>query len=148
MPTRLRIPHTIRERIVFVDTSAHYASIDKDDKNHYAAKVFLASAEEEHLCLVTSNFVVAETHALILNTPSLGYQSARTFLEKIRASARKPERITEEDEERAWEIIKTYDDKQFTYIDATSFALMQRLGIRRAFAFDQHFSQYGFIRVP
>jgi predicted nucleic acid-binding protein len=54
------------------------------------------------------------------------------------------ESVAHADEIRAREIIQTYQDRSFSYTDATSFAVMERLGIRRAFAFDKHFEQYGF----
>jgi predicted nucleic acid-binding protein len=43
------------------------------------------------------------------------------------------------------EFIFTYTDKSFSYTDATTFAVMERLGINEALAFDQHFPQYGFL---
>jgi len=41
-----------------------------------------------------------------------------------------------------------YNDKDFSFTDCTSFALMERLKIKTAFSFDAHFTQYGFIRIP
>lgn len=41
------------------------------------------------------------------------------------------------------DIICSYEDKTFSYTDATTFAVADRLGIRRAFAFDKHFVQFG-----
>ena len=35
-------------------------------------------------------------------------------------------------------------DKTFSYTDACSVAVMERLGLKTAFAFDPHFRQYGF----
>ncbi len=35
-------------------------------------------------------------------------------------------------------------DKRFSYTDASSFAVMERLGIGTAFGFDRDFAQYGF----
>lgn len=52
-------------------------------------------------------------------------------------------RVGLEDEKRARDIISRYDDKEFSLTDATSSAVMERLGISSAFAFDQHFTQYG-----
>jgi predicted nucleic acid-binding protein len=52
--------------------------------------------------------------------------------------------VTEEDELRAKTILLRYADKDFSYVDATSFAVMERLGLQTAFAFDEHFMQYGF----
>ena len=37
-----------------------------------------------------------------------------------------------------------YDDKNFTLTDATSFAVMERLGMTEGFTFDRNFAQYGF----
>lgn len=47
------------------------------------------------------------------------------------------------DEERAREIIYTHEDKAFSYTDATTFAVIERLGIKSTFTFDQHFAQIG-----
>jgi predicted nucleic acid-binding protein len=52
-------------------------------------------------------------------------------------------RISKTDEEKARRIIFGYRDKEFSYCDATSFALIERLRIRSAIAFDIHFTQYG-----
>gem|GEM_PF-6379042 len=35
-------------------------------------------------------------------------------------------------------------DKSFSYTDATTFTVMERLRIANVLAFDQHFVQYGF----
>lgn len=40
--------------------------------------------------------------------------------------------------------VTTQTDKSYSYTDATSFAIMGRLGLRTAFAFDPHFRQFGF----
>ena len=56
---------------------------------------------------------------------------------------------TEEDESRAWEIFVQYEDKGFSFTDCTSFAIIERLKIDTAFAFDDHFIQYGkFMVIP
>jgi len=51
--------------------------------------------------------------------------------------------VSAEDEEKAFEILKQHGDKGFSFTDATSFTVMERLGLTNAFAFDEHFSQYG-----
>jgi predicted nucleic acid-binding protein len=144
MRESLTVPSYIREKIIFVDTSAHYALINESDKNHKIARDFLDFAEKNNFRFITSNFILAETHALILKKSMLGYNFAKNFLIEARKSNKMPERIKAEDEERAYQIIINYKDKDFTYTDATSFALMERLGIMKAFTFDQHFAQYGF----
>ena len=52
------------------------------------------------------------------------------------------ERISLKDEENAWQIITDFDDKNFSYVDATTFAIMTRLGLSEVFSFDDHFNQY------
>ena len=55
---------------------------------------------------------------------------------------------TEEEDEAARDIIARYADKEFSYTDAVSFAIMERLGIGTAFAFDDDFRQYGLEVIP
>ena len=47
------------------------------------------------------------------------------------------------DEVRAIDILARYKDKTFSYTDATSFAVMERLGIGAALSLDSDFKQYG-----
>ena len=128
--------------MIFVDTGAFYAAINQNDENHKEATVLFHKATEEEWRLITSNFVVAETHALILSR--LGRNLAVAWLRSIPATII---RISKADEERAKRIIFGYRDKEFSYCDASSFALIERLRIREAMAFDSHFEQYGKFRV-
>ncbi len=52
-------------------------------------------------------------------------------------------RVQEVDERRARGEIFRYEDKSFSLVDCLSFAVMERLQIPYAFAFDRHFAQYG-----
>lgn len=95
--------------------------------------------------MLTTNFVVAEAHALHLNR--LGRGVARAFLASLDTSSTVVVRVTEDDERRGRAIVFRYADKDFSLTDATSFAVMERLGVRHAFTFDRHFEQYGFINL-
>ena len=55
--------------------------------------------------------------------------------------------MTPEDEQRARDIVYKYEDKDFSLVDATSFTIMERLGIDQAFSFDHHFEQFGFVTL-
>ena len=92
--------------------------------------------------LVTTNYVLAELHALLL--ARVGRRIALTVILDLIASETTMVRVGEDEERRALEILRTYADKDFTFVDATSFAVMERLGITQAFTFDRHFGQYGF----
>jgi predicted nucleic acid-binding protein len=93
--------------------------------------------------LFTSSAVLAETHALLLNR--LGRHVGLRFLNSMEDSATRVVRVTAADEEHAKQIIRTYDDKDFSFTDATSFAVMERLRISTAFSFDRNFAQYGLL---
>ena len=75
-----------------------------------------------------TNFIVAECHALSLSR--LGADIARKWL---LGNIWPVERVNVEDETKARVIIEQYTDKTFSYTDATSFAVMDRLGIKTAF---------------
>ena len=123
---------------VLVDTSAVYALLDQSDACHPSAKASLESLKRARSEPVLTNFIVAECHALSL--ARLGARLARNWL---LSNIWVVERVTADDEAMARDIIRKYTDKTFSYTDATSFAVMDRLGLRTAFAFDPHFRQYG-----
>jgi predicted nucleic acid-binding protein len=56
-------------------------------------------------------------------------------------------RIAAVDFERAIAIYRSYADKHWSFTDCTSFAVMERLAVTKAFAFDEHFRQFGSIVV-
>lgn len=75
---------------------------------------------------------------------TLGAARARQFLHDIQRGSTVIVRARASDEQRAQEILFRYTDKAWSFADATSFAIMERLDIRYAFTFDSDFAQYGF----
>jgi predicted nucleic acid-binding protein len=126
---------------VFVDTSGFYASLNRRDASHRDAARLFRQAQREQWFLCTTNFVLAESHALIL--ARMGRDRAWRFLQAIITGRTNVIRADEADEGRARAIIEHYQDKAFSYCDAVSFAVMERLDIQNAIAFDDHFRQYG-----
>jgi len=124
---------------VLVDTSAVFALLDRSDVKHAAARRVLTELKQRRTSPLLTNFIVAESHALALSR--LGAEIARRWL---LGNVWPIERVTEDDEAKARTIIARFTDKAFSYTDATSFAVMERLGLKVAFAFDPHFRQYGF----
>jgi predicted nucleic acid-binding protein len=132
---------------IFVDASAWIAVTDKDDNYHSLAVEVYPTLLAKYRRLVTSNLVVAETHAAL--RLDLGHQAAMAFLENVRSSPRLLRvHATQAMEDAAVEILRRYDDQDFSYADAVSFALMKARGIKEAFAFDRHFATMGFRLVP
>jgi predicted nucleic acid-binding protein len=124
---------------IFVDTGAFYALADKRDKHHKQAKQFYIKHFKSGL-FVTSNFVFLESWTLIHH--KLGKRAARTFWETIRSGVIYVRNITNLDLENAWEIFNKYKDQDFSLVDCTSFAMMERLKIYEVFTFDVHFSVF------
>ncbi len=125
---------------IMVDTSAIYALIDRSDNNHIKAGKALIRMSRGNYQVLLTNFIVAECHNLILGR--LGHKTAREWLKNFCWPV---ERITAEDERVAQEIIMTHQDKSFSFTDATTFSVMQRLDIVYYFGFDRHFKQFGFL---
>lgn len=135
---------TFRRRI-FVDTSAYYAATDEYDQQHELAALTLRQLVADRYEFVTSNFVLAELHALII--ARIGRSVAYDTLVDLLASERVID-VTEHEHLRAMEILRQYADKSFTLTDAYSFAVMERFEILSAFTFDRHFEQFGWRVVP
>ena len=54
-------------------------------------------------------------------------------------------KVTEEIENKACGIFSKYEDKELSFTDCTSFAIMEKFGIRNAFAFDDDFERMGYM---
>jgi len=75
----------------------------------------------------------------------LGASAGQEFLWRTRRSAFTGRVFVSESwEEAAEDLLGRYGDQDFSYVDATSFIAMQRLGLEEAFAFDHHFAVLGF----
>jgi len=127
---------------VFVDTSAFVALRNESEAEHEPARQALSSLIEEGAKLFTSNYVFAETYTALL--VRVGRGEAVEWGRRFRAGeAIELVRVEPEVEERAWEILESHDDKRWSYVDAISFALIERDGGDEAFAFDADFAQRG-----
>ena len=56
-------------------------------------------------------------------------------------------RIDERVEATAWDWLHRHDERPYSFVDATSFALMRSLGISEALAFDGDFAAAGFTEL-
>jgi predicted nucleic acid-binding protein len=133
-------PPSLRLRRAFADSSSYAALQDRNDTNHEAAVAILGDIAATGYRLVTTNVILIEAHALILS--SLGREQARQFLIGVRQSNTALIRVRAQDEVQAQGILFRYTDKDWSFADATSFVIMDRLGIDLAFTFDSDFGQY------
>ena len=129
-------------RSVFVDTSAFVALRNAAEAEHERARVALSALLAEGAALFTSNYVFAETYTALM--VRVGRGEAIEWGRRFRASgAIELVRLEEDVEGEAWDILERHGDKRWSYVDATSFALIEREGGAEAFAFDAHFGQRG-----
>jgi uncharacterized protein len=70
------------------------------------------------------------------------------WLDRVRHELRvRIERVEAELEAEAWDWLRAHDERSYSFVDATSFALMRKLRIREALAFDGHFAAAGFVEL-
>ncbi len=131
---------TQAQRLVFIDTSAFIALWNPDDRNSQRALGYLDQIRENRLRFLTTNFIFDEVYAFFCRNHRLAVELGEQILTNPLFEY---VRVTAADEAKAWEIAKRYTDKDFSFTDCTSFVVMERLGLKEVFAFDEHFRQYG-----
>ena len=117
-----------------------YAAADRGDRSNARAKRVLSAGER----LLTSDHVLVETWFLLAHR--LGRASAERFWQTIRSGAASVEIVIAADLDVALAIGEGFPDQDFSIVDRTSFAVMQRLGVFRAASLDEHFAIYRFGR--
>lgn len=129
--------------MIFVDTGAWYASIVPTDPNHKIAAEWLQDNTDT---LFTTDYVVDETLTLLRargeNKRALSI--GKSFFE---GGLTIVYRLSESDIDGAWKIFEQFSDKEWSFTDCTSKAVMQNSDITTAFAFDHHFKQFGEVVV-
>jgi len=91
---------------------------------------------------VTTDHVLLETWTLLRS--GVHRSAAEAFWRGLRAGVASLELETEADIDHAWSIGQDFPDQDFSFTDRTSFAVMVRLGLTRAAAFDDHFAVFRF----
>ena len=117
-----------------------YAAADSGDRSNARAKDVLSRGER----LVTSDHVLVESWFLIGHR--LGRSAAEQFWEALRRGAAAIELVVAADLEVAFLMGADFPDQDFSIVDRTSFAVMQRVGIFRAATLDEHFAIFRFGR--
>ncbi|MGH2997216.1 MAG: type II toxin-antitoxin system VapC family toxin [Gaiellaceae bacterium] len=130
--------------MIFVDSSFWIGLTMPRDNRHSAATTILGAHRDASL--VTSNHVRGETWTLLRRRA--GHRVAGRFLDYVEQAIRLrivfvPEAL--EDEALRW--LRRHDEREYSFVDATSFALMRSLRIREALAFDGDFAAAGFTEL-
>ena len=126
--------------MIFLDTSAIYALADLGDPEHERAVTHFRAALESTRGLLTHNYVLVESMALIHHR--LGHSAALKFAESARAFDIKWVDRSLHDE--AVRRVGRSRARRVSFVDQVSFLVMRRHGVRRALAFDADFAAIGF----
>ena len=133
--------------MIFVDTSAWYALVDPGESARPRVASALREAIRKRYRIVTTNLIVAETHALLLRR--LGHGVAVAFVREVGLAPNlvvESSRQLEELALRDW--LERFEDQDFSLTDAVSFSVMSERRIRSALTLDHHFAVAGFEVEP
>jgi predicted nucleic acid-binding protein len=132
---------------VFVDTAGWMACADRADPAHEACTAARDATLEASRILITTDFVVDETLTLI--RVRLGLAAANAWWQQIDGSTRlRWERVENDRFERARNLFFQYRDKDLSFTDCTSIAVMRELRLTTVITTDRHFHQVGFDLLP
>ncbi len=130
--------------LLYVDSSFWIAQRMERDRRFEDARSL--AAQHAASAVATSNLVVGETWSFLRRRE--GHAVAVRWLDGLLGETRAiVERVTAEVEDEAWKWLRVHDERPYSFVDATSFALMRRLGIREALAFDGDFAAAGFTEL-
>jgi hypothetical protein len=132
---------------VFVDTDGWMACADRADPTHAPCRAARDGALEAGRTLITTDFVIDETLALIRFR--LGLSAANAWWQQIDGSTRlRCERIDDDRFERARQLFFRYRDKDLSLTDCTSIAVMRELKLTAVITTDRRVQQVGFDVLP
>jgi len=130
---------------VFVDTSAFLAVLDESDKNHPRAATYWEKTIKNGDALLCHNYILIETSALI--SRRFGMEAVRVFEQDIFPILHTIW-VTKEVHSAAVSAHLMAGKRTLSLADCVSFEVMRRTGVRKAFAFDRHFKDYGYVLNP
>jgi predicted nucleic acid-binding protein len=129
--------------VKFVDSSFWIAFVAPRDRRHAEAEAIWASKPG---ALLTTNHVVGETWTFLRRRAD--HRKAMWFLDRVgRSPSTMVVHVGSDLEDEAWRWLRRHDERSYSFVDATSFALMRQRRLREALAFDGDFSAAGFLEV-
>lgn len=129
--------------MAFVDTSFWFARAVARDGRHAEALALADRVREAPV--TTSSLVLGETWTLL--SREVGHRRAMGWLDAVLSEHVLVEPIVGDLESEAWAWLRQHDERPYSFVDATSFALMRKLRIREALAFDGDFAAAGFVEL-
>jgi len=131
--------------MIYIDTSALLAVLNQEDSNHSTAKKTWLSFLETGELLLTNNYVLIESIAIIQNR--LGVKNVRRMTGEL-LPVIEVDWLDPAQHESALNDVLTANRRNLSLVDCASFETMRRLRIEAAFTFDDHFKEQGFTVIP
>lgn len=140
--------------MIFLDTGFLFAYMSSDDENHERVCEVVDGHRGQRLgeLLLTTNHVVAETITLLRarghRDPSMSHDLAVRVGEQLFAGTfGHVHHATPEEERAAFDYFARHRDKRYSFVDSLSFVVMEKLGVREAWAVDSDFT-HRFVAIP
>lgn len=130
--------------MTLVDTSALYALLDRDDRNHGVAKGLWEALLDKDEPLCTHSCVGVETTALVQRR--LGLEAVRALEALMGVITFYP--VTLALHQQALAALLSAGRREVSLVDWVIFLWMREQSIHQAFAFDQHYLEQGFFTLP
>jgi predicted nucleic acid-binding protein len=131
---------------VFVDTGAWAALRYRRDGNHGGAVAALKRLRKSRCDLVTTDYVLAESVTLLKARGAVDH--AIELGEMLRSGeVARVVAVEASHRDRGWALFVRFRKLRASFVDCTSFAVMQAEGLTRAFTYDRDFRAAGFAIV-
>ncbi|MFT3879157.1 MAG: PIN domain-containing protein [Gemmatales bacterium] len=132
---------------VFVDTAGWAALANQREQHHQQATQLFEQYWKSKTTLITTSAVLSELTAL-LTSRRVSKPEQVQFIEDINNDTAIQVIFVDIDlDASAWQLWRSRLDKSWTFVDCTSFVIMQKMNITDAITSDQHFEQAGFVRL-
>ena len=130
--------------MIFVDTSFWVAYYNGRDPRHQTAVDSLRASAGT--VLATTNHVRGETSTFLRRRTD--HSLAQQFLDKTDRSAQvRIVFVSQQLESDSLKWLRRHDERPYSYVDATSFAVMRAMHIREVLTYDADFAAAGFRAV-
>jgi len=127
--------------MIFIDTNFYVSLENKADSNHEKAKEILNSLIQKDPQFFTTTLILYETVTVI--SLRVGREAAIYFKDNFDPATRVLW-LDKAIETKAWNLFRKIKDKDVSFVDCYSFALLGELMVREVLTFDKDFAKQGF----
>ena len=133
--------------VYFLDTGFLIALEAADDQHHAAAIAAWREIRKGRVTFLTTSYVFDEV-ATFFN--SRGHHAKAIAIGEALLNSRLVTLVHVDEPifAEAWREFSHHSDKRYSLTDCVSFVVMKRRRIKKTLAFDKHFTQAGFERLP